>query len=198
MSQANAIRNKLIHERLVNNFENRTEFINLSRSVFANLLAIVEIESNKGTRLGNLNVDMLSNTTDTNDITTTLSDSTYQFSIHRHLKPSPFSSSLWTNNYDKIPSFSTLPADAEECNKRNNAQQQQQQHLPLAVQNNTPHASPGYIQIKMNKGAVKREKKVRRNNRVFSACKHCLIALSIVAVVMLIGFLLLKFWLKLF
>ena len=204
MSQANAIRNNLVHERFINNFENRIEYINLSRSIFANLLAIIEIESNRGAKFGGLHVDELSNTTDMNDVTTNLSDSTYQFSIHRpyvESKPSPFSSQ-WTNNYDKIPSFSTLPADAEDCNnrdKRQNPPNQNFRDVPLETIRPAPaRKSARYVKINIKKEQHKRDRQARRNDKLCSVCKHTAIALLIVAVIVFLGFLGLKYLLKLF
>ena len=145
MSQVNAIKNKIVNERYFNNFDNRVEFINLAQSIFANLIEIVD--SGKVYKFGNnLNLDILSNTTEDNNMTASVNDattvSTYHIPAHApgpatytyppsQTLSAPFSppsaprsfNNSWatSGNYEKLPSFrddSTIPMDAETLNMR--------------------------------------------------------------------------------
>ena len=216
MSQVNAIRNKILHERYFNNFNNRVEFINLAQSIFANLIEIVD--SGKVYKFGN-NIDVLSNTTDDNNMTTSLNDattvSTYHIPAHapsNHSYPhslalSPpsanrsFNNSFvksWatSGNYEKLPSFrddSTIPADAEALAMREyNKQAQMQRYNPI---HDVPTVSTRYQHIpevhveRSRRGGRRR----RKNKKMMSCCKNCCIGITIVGFILAIVFLCWKF-----
>ena len=213
MSQVNAIRNKIIHERYFNNFENRVEFINLAQSIFANLIEIVD--SGKVYKFGN-NIDFLSNTTDDNNVTTSLNDattvSTYHIPAHaptpyqyppsqtlsppsaiRSFNPSTVKSWATSGNYEKLPSFrddSTIPVDAEELAMRE-YNKRAERFLPTQA---VPVPSTRYQQISPPGDRRVRDRRHRRKNkRLMSCCKNCCIGITIVLFILAIAFLFWKF-----
>ena len=223
MHQVNAIRNKLLHERHFNNFENRVEFVNLSQSIFANLIDIVDsgLMNQERVRVNafgdNLDVDSLSNMSSSQNIADT-TVSTYHIPIHAPQQlphattrsyPNPLSplarnwgrdsGNTTQTHYEKLPSEiqddSTIALDFGDVETSTRKDYWGKANVvPVPPVQKFEYVPIEGDRKRVARNRIKEQRLLRRNKMLLKLCKNMCIGISIAGVLLIITFVGIKFF----